>query len=262
MSNLSNIGFPISSQEELYRLIDQVYSLGQSISVRDGRYVRYLDSCGAELWLQLKGKKEFLGFNPHFEGKSRRTVCLMKEIPRPESTLDGAFYAWANPQDPQNPESGDYPFVFDTPNARTFEGISLPQSVTIQLAAFAHELHLYDSEEKFYQQQGAIKYSAQHFIPAGLFEKDSKAQASFAGTVKEWKKEDNLFSDGEFYWLLVDTLGGEVDVVADLMLIEQEPKVGSILHGYFWLSGKIVTSPLVKSSKIKKRFWSQWFSKK
>jgi hypothetical protein len=38
----------------------------------------------------------------------------------------------------------------------------------------------------------------------------------------------------------VDTLGGEVDVVADVKLISSEPQIGGIVSGQFWLSGKII----------------------
>jgi hypothetical protein len=44
----------------------------------------------------------------------------------------------------------------------------------------------------------------------------------------------------EFYWMLVDTLGGEVDVVASTDLCESLPNPLSIIQGQFWLSGRIL----------------------
>jgi hypothetical protein len=51
----------------------------------------------------------------------------------------------------------------------------------------------------------------------------------------------NHFTGAEFYHLLVETVGGELDVVSDPNYIKNEPQIGSVIHGSFWLTGKVLT---------------------
>jgi hypothetical protein len=53
----------------------------------------------------------------------------------------------------------------------------------------------------------------------------------------------NELTGCSFCWALVKTLGGTVDVVVDPALLEATPRVGSIVKGVFWLSGRLVTGP-------------------
>jgi hypothetical protein len=62
----------------------------------------------------------------------------------------------------------------------------------------------------------------------------------FAGEIKEFELKTNALTNAEFYWFLVETLGGEIDVVSDPKWIEKEPQIGGIVSGQFWLSGKII----------------------
>jgi hypothetical protein len=87
-------------------------------------------------------------------------------------------------------------------------------------------------------------------VPSGLFafdEKDGSIDLSvvrpvgtFAGEIKEFELKTNSLSGENFYALLVETLGGEIDVVVDPKFVTQEPKIGGIVSGQFWLSGKIL----------------------
>jgi hypothetical protein len=46
-----------------------------------------------------------------------------------------------------------------------------------------------------------------------------------------------------FYSFLVDTLGGEVDVVAGTEFFENEPVRNGVVQGQFWLSGQLLNAP-------------------
>jgi hypothetical protein len=50
----------------------------------------------------------------------------------------------------------------------------------------------------------------------------------------------NQRTKANFYWFLVETLGGEIDVVADPKLIASEPQLGGVVSGQFWLSGRLI----------------------
>ncbi|MNN72218.1 hypothetical protein D3C81_1882320 [compost metagenome] len=72
----------------------------------------------------------------------------------------------------------------------------------------------------------------------------------------ETKKIINELSGRSFIWSLVKTLGGEIDVVTDEELISNEIKVGGIISGSFWLSGKFISSPELKRRTLFQKFIS------
>ena len=251
MSHLSDIGFDIDSEVEFYKLAKKAYAKASSIKTDKGTYFQYSDSSGAELWIQSNKNHELLGVKPHYKGISKRNVCLTASLDRMESELDGAFRSWADPTEPGNPESGAYPFVFDVPNHKSLGIIKFPQSIEIQLSAFAQDIDYYENETAFEQgQEGGVKWSTQSFVPSGLFNSNENPELNtpealgiITGTIKQSEKKLNDLTGQEFQWMLVDTLGGEIDVLADWGFFSTEPKVGGIVHGQFWLSGQLLNIP-------------------
>ena len=268
MSNLSDIGFGVYTEDEFDALSEKVVALSEVIAVDGGSYAAYRDPSGAQMWYQFDHEDGFMGFNPHYAGQSRRTVRLTAVIERPESELDWAYHAWALPEAGATDEadSGLYPFVFDLPSAKLQALPELPTLATIQLSAFAQELSYYASEADFYHAQAVeqlleeageesdantesapVRVAANSFIPIGLFLADEEldedgvpALASFAGTVKAVEQKQNQLTGDVFFWLLVDTLGGPIDVLADPEYFEEAPEVGGIVHGEFWLAGNLL----------------------
>lgn len=250
MSNLSDIGFPVQNEQDVNVLITETIQYVESIKCPQGFYLRFADESGAEIYLQGNNEQELIGFNPHFAGKSRRKVGLTKLIERDSSELDGGFYAWANPKDFET-DTGDYPFVFDAPDFRLSSEIRLPQVREIQLTAFASNDFKVFADEKEYgeTQEDEVKLASKLFVPSGLFAFDAEDEKSdlnaarpiaiFAGIIKEFELKKNALSSNNFYWFLVETLGGETDVVADVKLVPGEPQIDGVISGQFWLSGKL-----------------------
>ena len=231
-------------------MISHVLELAETVRCPQGFYLKFADASGAEIWVQGNFEQELIGFNPHFAGKSRRLVGLTRAIERESSILDGGFHAWAEPDADKITDSGEYPFVFDVPDFRTIEKINFPSLQEIQLTAFAsNDFVIYKSEKDYLDAQDSeIKFAAKSFIPSGLFTPDEEKTAVepprpigiFTGEIKEFELKTNELSNEKFYWFLVETLGGEVDVVADVKLIASEPQIGGIVSGQFWLSGRII----------------------
>jgi hypothetical protein len=248
MSNLSDIGFPVRNEADVNDIITNVLGNVSELACAQGFYLKFSDPSGAEIYLQGNFEQELVGFNPHFRGKSRRSVGLTRAIERDSSPLDGSFHAWANPSESDS-ETGEYPFVFDVPDFRTVEEENFPRRAEIQLAAFAsNDFKIFADEQEFYDsQEGEPKFAAKSFIPSGLFNFDENAQNAqpplpigvFTGEIKEFEIKTNKLTGENFYWFLVETLGGEADVVADPKLVTIEPKIGGYVSGQFWLSGKI-----------------------
>lgn len=248
MSNLSDIGFPVQNEQDVNVLITETIKYVESIRCPQGFYLIFADSSGAEIYLQGNPDQELIGFNPHFDGESRRTVGLIRKVERDSSELDGGFYAWANPVH-NDAETGEYPFVFDVPDFRTAEINDFPIIKDIQLTAFAsNDFKIFADEKEFCADEELTNIAAKSFIPSGLFLPDENQTeiepprpiGIFAGEIKRFELKTNELSNENFYWFLVETLGGEVDVVADVKLIPVEPKIGGIVSGQFWLSGKIL----------------------
>ncbi len=256
MSNLSDIGFPVKSDKDVNDILMKVMlELTQIPCPPRGFYYLFSDESGAELFLQADSAQDIIGFNPAFWGKSRRKIGLMKGIERDTSELDGAFYGWANPENAANPgEAGDHKIVFDMPDFRLHEKINLPIIADVQLTAFAsNNFWIYENEADFLKvNAGDQTVSTRSFIASGLFGLDGKiaevaeevippqAHGQITGEIKEFGLRTNGFTYEKFYWFLIETLGGEIDVVADPNLVKVEPKAGQIINGSFWISGKIL----------------------
>ncbi|CAN5405738.1 hypothetical protein BH20ACI1_BH20ACI1_07000 [soil metagenome] len=252
MSNLSDIGFPVQNEQDVNVLITETIKYVESIRCPQGFYLRFSDASGAEIYLQGNPEQELIGFNPHFDGKSRRKVGLINKIERDSSELDGGFLAWTNPND--DAETGGFQFVFDVPDFRTNSEIEFPKICEIQLTAFAsNDFKMFGSEVEFYHVQDAeTQMSVDSFFASGIFLTGDneipvempRPIAIFAGVIKEFELKTNELSNENFYWFLVETAGGEIDIAADVKLVSNEPKIGGIVSGQFWLSGKILNSTL------------------
>ncbi|SUO94546.1 hypothetical protein [Suttonella ornithocola] len=66
------------------------------ITTAHGSYAVYADTSGGQLWLQTDNQNTIIGLNPHFSGFSRFPVHLTEFLPG-NNAMDGAFYAWLNP---------------------------------------------------------------------------------------------------------------------------------------------------------------------
>ena len=252
MSNFSNIGFEVNSDEEFLQLVQGIANASSMMKVEEGLYARYSDPSGAELYLQFDKRDEFVGINPYFNGKSLRKVCLQHFVEREDNPLEGGFHAWSNPTDENVPESGEYPFVFMSPAYRAEDVFNLPCTVEIQLTAFAQEIEFFATERDFYAHQTSdIKISSQSFVPLrhGAMPGDDGEHgqiislAFFTGIVKEVNVRRNEWTAETFLWLLVDTYGGEIDVVADMRFFQTVPVVGGIIQGEFYLTGQFLIDP-------------------
>jgi hypothetical protein len=242
-SHWSTIGFDVNSLDEFDKLVREVGPHSKEIKVENGFYYHWHDVSGAELWIQINQDQKLIGMNPHFAGQSQVRVAITREIKRPrQSLLDGAVYGWAD-SSIDDPESGAFPFVFDLPNYRMHQ-LSFPSLVDAQIAAFAHEISLFDSVEA-YNEMGENKLAPQSFIPSGLFAPKGEtprpphAYAIITGKIVTAEEKSNSLTGRNFFWASVDTFGGSFDIVTDPVLVSNVPRVGGILQGSFWLSGTI-----------------------
>ena len=251
-SHFSTIGFEVRSHDELQAVAGEAAQRGRVIDTPEGHYIVYAPGGGAELWVQATPGRELCGCNPHFAGTGRVRVGVTNFIPDPDAErapLDGGLHGWANPPG-DSADAGDYPFVVDLPDfAAAAETITPPKVVTMQVAAFAHELKSFADDQTFFasQEEGKPKFAAESFIPTGLFQAAGEklprpaAAAMFTGHVLASEVRTNPMTGRPFHWLSVRTLGGVFDVVADPSILDAVPTVGGVVQGSFWLSGRVLS---------------------
>ncbi len=246
-SQFSAIGFAVSTGEDLAALASRVADRADTINAEGGQYLRWAPPSGEQLWLQLTRKGDAMGMNPHFSGQSTVQAGLEARVTRPTHTpLDATFLAWANPPD-GSATGGDYPFVFDCPDASSYAGLTLPALVTLQMAAFAQQVSVYADEAAYEvaRTTEGLSFESRAFIPSGLISPEGRPveppepHALFVGHVIAAAERRNSVTGTPYWWALVDTLGGTFDVVIDPVLLPSQPQAGNILSGWFWLSGRI-----------------------
>ena len=249
MSHFASIGINFASAAEMQALVERVADDGEYVEVPGGVYLVWTGGDGPELWLQCDAEDNLVGMQPHFAGPTRMQVGLVARIERPGQTgLDGAMYAWANPPE-EDPEAGDYPLVFDCPDAAMHSELELPCMATVQLAGFAHHLTIWDSAEAYDRERGddESNLSSRAFVPAGLLSADGDddppppvAYAIVTGHVLAAEVRENPLTGLKYQWAAIATYGGTIDIVAEMSLVSGEIHEGSVVSGGFWLSGQVI----------------------
>ncbi|VUD64943.1 hypothetical protein TDB9533_03439 [Thalassocella blandensis] len=243
-SHFSSIGFNIASEEDLIRVTQSLLETAVDVACFYGRYRKWSQD-GIEMWLHFNEKNEFIGITPAYTATSSIAVALTKEIEN-DYPFDGTFHAWLNPQG-EEPDSGDFPFVFDIPDRACFAELELPKLTHMNLSAFAHNLSVFEDEQSFYDSQTEEpSFAVESFIPSGLFvdegasDNQPSAMAFFTGRVVASECKTNPMTGLEFFWAKIKTLGCELDIVVDPALCESLPAPGHIVSGSFWLCGSFM----------------------
>jgi hypothetical protein len=240
-NHMTTLGFRASTNDEFADLAMIAATQGERVQVSGGTYYRWSPGAGVELWAQADQDGRLIGLNPHFGGAARMRVGLIERVAREhDSALDGAFYGWADPEE-NDLENGQYPFAFDLPDFKGHDGLALPAIVTVQIAAFAHNLSAFESDEAFHAHEpGEMKMAAESCIPSGTFSSPPQSTVIFNGHVLEAAQLTNPHTQQIFWWARVRTLGGEYDVVADLEVVEGTIVQSGVIGGSVWLSGRII----------------------
>jgi hypothetical protein len=246
MSHFSDIGFTIETPEQLDRVLIRAISEGQAHRVSNGAYVHWQPGEGVELWVQTSTDDQIVGLNPHFAGQGRLAIGVEDTVYNPIIPLDGAVIAWGTPPEAGAIEKGLFQLMVDVPNFRLVEDRIVPQArCELQIAAFAHTIAAYaDRDDYKANSYKGGSFAPISFVPTGLLERDQiAAEAFLSGVVRQARPLKNPVTGVPFYYMLVETLGGTMDVVADPALLPAPPVEGGIIQGEFWLSACLLPSP-------------------
>lgn len=252
MSHFSAIGFSVETQDEYSWLIDKVLPLAVPHSTHDKlSYLRYTDPSGAEIWLcGDNDTSQIVCATPCFLPTTTQKVGINTVVPIENGQFgDGTAHGWLNVHkySEQNGwEDGDYPIIIDLPDYLNHQASS--QILSAQLTLFAENVDIYANEDEFEysQEQQGLNFSSEFFSPSGMFVEENNsatpsAQILAALTVVASEKRCNTLTDTEFYWCRVTTYGGEYEAVYPIDMFNELPKVGNIIFGNYWLTGRFAS---------------------
>ena len=224
------VGFPVQSHQELEWLLSDVITEYDVVETDLGQLYQWRDASGAEAWLHAAGE-QITGVGVHFDGPARLRSSLLWAARSDDDPLYGYFHGWAAPND-EHPEVGAHPIALEMPDFCLHAGLELPAIRSVQVTALAHRLEAYASEADFYAQQDKPIIGAQAYFPMGV-------QAVFSGLVTDCAWLTNTLSGEPFLWAQVQTMSGEINVVAEPGVVRGEVVKGGVVKGSFCLSGRL-----------------------
>ncbi len=263
-SHFTSIGFPAESVEEIEALALKVIADTRTFNCPKGRYLRWASGEGAELWLQMDEAYNLIGVTPFFQKKSVMNVSITRVFHREDDTvLEGAIRGWVNPKH-HNPQIGAFEFVCDVVDIGRYPNLDVPLISPIRLSAFAYNLDVFSSLEAFHASEtGQGKPNPESFVQSGLTKMGERTSllpesyADISGRVVETAILRNSHTNQEYYWVLVRTEGGIIDVVCDPTLVAEPITSGDIVSGYFWLCGEILKPQVQQKKSLKELFFGR-----
>jgi hypothetical protein len=267
--HFSVIGFRAGSAEELADMVSKLPdSGGYSQPCMPGYYYRWRTEGGPELWIHMMKEPEnandkltIVGVTPFFAGAGRIVVRVLKKRRRPsDNAFEGAVFVEVEPG--PRPHQCATVALFDVVDYACWANRVTPFIAEAQVVAFPHDLTIFPSEEAFarVQVQEKVKFSPESFFASGLFSfaNDGSEQAVFhdpndddfnapsrafiTGRVLASEQRRNSVTGQVFHAALVKTLGGTMDIVADVRQVQAELRPGCIVQGEFWLCAKLADS--------------------
>ena len=219
--HLAALGIGSESQEERQDQVRRILRSSKPHSQRaDGMTLRWRDPSGAELWIYIDETGAMKSVQPHFAGGARHTLELQDIIPREEiSPFDGAFIGLTQTGGTNPTLGGGFPVIFDAPDFPDVRDAFLTAKHDVELAAFAVELNVYESEEAFREAQ--------------------TAHSLMVGELLEWSEVTNQLTGLPFFRILISTPAGPMDLVVEPDMMPEKVEKGMVVQTGAWMSGRI-----------------------
>ena len=265
--HFSVIGFNAGSAEELAAVVRGLPDTGAySQPCGPGYYYRWHSNGGGELWVHLAKQSSnadenlgIVGVTPFFHGQGRMPVRVMKKRQRPsDNAFEGAAFVEIDPG--RRPHQCATVALLDVVDYALWANRVTPFLAEAQIAAFPHDLAIFSSEAEFTKAQRGeqVPFTPESLFASGLFsssaeaggqavfhdpseaEFDAPSRAFFTGRVLASELRSNSVTGQSFYAALVKTLGGTIDLVADVGQVREDLRPGCIVQGEFWLCARLI----------------------
>ena len=231
-------------------------SKGRRIVCPDGEYRAWLSPGGAEIWLHYPHAKDgrqiapiddLKGMTVFQRGASAIRMRVHRRLSwKPDNALDGVCIASL----PAVRRKGRaLPFVFEQLGYAA-EPMPTPFEARVQVAGLAHRVWAYATEAQFLKSIPSRRLVARGSIAA--MEPDEVADARLiyrtkpgalwlvTGVIVKSIQLRNPLADSPYYWLLVETDRGQIDVVTNPGVIEGDISVGHTIQTVVSMVGRIV----------------------
>jgi hypothetical protein len=243
-SHLSAIGFGCQQDSDVLDLVERIWPNTTEHTFRGGCYRRWDSGCGADVWLHLDRQGVIVGLTPGFAGKGSLPFRAYTRFPRERGTrFEGALKGWTTCH-----TSGTdvHPIAFDLIGYGLPLASRTPFVSSVRLTAFAHDITTHSDAHTFLaSQESKLKLASNFFIHTGLLDQPEDrtirpaSTAMFAAKVIESAEHVVPMFNSRFHWMLVESLIGTLDIVADPADTSHLPPPGSIVVGSFWLCGRL-----------------------
>ena len=243
-SHFAAIGFDVE-RDKIGDLLSGTLEHGARIPVdTESSYYVWKPGGGPELWVGVREAgeaKDWLALTPYFRGPSRLSARIEAFDDEPQYPFEGRASVWAvgrNEMDLQHPLSidlADYALRGDLMSGTV---------VSFGIAGFAHSFEWWPDEASYMESPRKSPLGLKSFIPIGMF-KDSGAPRSsglFTGRIEAAQRLTNTATGQPFLHAVVDTISGQIDVVASSDLVQDIPNTGGIVKATCWLCSVVTQS--------------------
>ena len=254
-----NIGFNITSEDDVYRLADFVLNSGKVLPVDNGAYAVFSDKCGAEVWERIALDHEtksvsLLNIDPHFNGSTVWELELSRELSAErDDMLD--FKALL-----KKPDS-DIPLCARVMGALAIPDFSPNREYSFQVSMIPHSIAFFSNELEMRKALSDETTALGAIAPVGMYSRMlsgdgmpdtdiliSRIAAEITdGDVRFMIADDTPI--GEFLHLTIDTAVGPLDVAVSQNYYETKdlPKLCS--GGAIAVINGIISAKLIKKEK-------------
>jgi hypothetical protein len=230
-------------------------SKGRRVSCQDGEYRTWVSPAGAEVWLhyphasgpaEIDPIDDLRGITVFQRGASDVRMRIHRRIAWRDNPLDGVCIASLPPL---HREGRGFPFVFEQLGFAA-DTLRTPYEARVQISGLTHRLWAYATEAEYLRALPSRRLVARGAIAA--VEPDDVADARLiyrtkpgalwlvTGVIVKSIQLRNPLNDRYYYWLLVNTERGEVDVVANPDQIEGDMSSGHSVQAIVSMVGRII----------------------
>ena len=237
-SHFLSVGCAAEQAHEFEEIANQAVSEGDPVPCYDGYYLVAADADGAEIWFGMNQDGEVREIDPYFRGKG----CMLSGLAGVvnDEPLQALIQAWAAPSNLNEATSGLYPYFATVLDSGWLE--SFPMIVDLSIAVFPDVLTVYESPEAFTSEnsdaEDGVSLDVKEFFALDLIQDDDaprRGVAHLIGIVSESRAFAGKWGR-PYGWCLVSTLGGTVDVLFDMGVVQTLPAPGAVLQVEGWLS--------------------------
>ena len=251
--HFQTLGFPVHDVDTFSLVASHALQEGSKIPFDSGVLTCWELGEGLELWVESDDQGNLMALRPSFLGQSELEVEF-KERFSPEIC---SYYGIIQEKD----------IIFELADYPRQGSLSLPSQQKIRLSALSHGLKVFKNQEEYRAsplrkppQAADTSPEGYYFVCPELFEKadqfvsEPSAVCCFSGSVLDSELRVNSAFSTSYHWIFVETLLGELDVLAEASAFPEPLEEGQYIDGVFWLSGRLIESePWIR--KVFKRFF-------